>query len=184
MSSVGLSAIAIVSFYVCANALIVAAAALLAGIRTLNGALPRPLSFRQLLAIGRTLTATGLVLPGLALWHGGSELSPLQAQVWAAPSIQAGAVAIANDPRIDFAVDSENANVSANTAAGVALLILALGLAVTLVPLSSEARATFRAIRGAHAVRGIGSLRILVSDTEQVPFAAWIPGRSFIVLPA
>jgi membrane-bound lytic murein transglycosylase D len=184
MSSVGASAIAIVSFYVCANVLLVVAAALLAGVRALSGVLPRPLTYRHILIIGRILAATVVLLPILALWHGGSELSPLRAQVWAAPSMSAGTVAIANDARIELGVDSEHALVSVSAAGGVVLLILATGLVMTLVPLFSEARATFRAICGAHVIRSIGSVRILVSDQEQVPFAAWIPRRSFIVLPA
>jgi beta-lactamase regulating signal transducer with metallopeptidase domain len=181
---IGFSAIAIVSFYVCANVLIAAAAALLAGIHALNGILPRPLTYRHMLVIGRVLAVTGLFLPILALWHGSSELSPLRAQVWAAPSMHVGTGTIANGARIDLGVDSVHALVPVNAAAAVVLLILAIGLSMTLVLLLSEARATFRAIRGAHVIRSIGSLRILVSDKEQVPFAAWIPGRTFIVLPA
>jgi membrane-bound lytic murein transglycosylase D len=184
MSLIGISAVAIVSVYVCANVLLVAAAALLAGIRALNGVLPRPLTYRHILVIGRMLAVTGQLLPILALWHGGSELSPLRAQVWAAPSMNAGTVTIANGARIDLGLDSKHALVSVDAAAGMALSILAIGLVVTLVPLFSEARATIRAICGAHVIRSSGSVRILVSDQEQVPFAAWIPGRSFIVLPA
>lgn len=176
--------IVILGFCVCAHGLILAAAVFLAGIRALNRVLPRPLTYGHLLGIGRTLAVSVLVLPGLALWHGGSELSPLRAQIWAAPSMQTTRAMIAKGARIDLGVHSEHALVPVDAAACGALLILTFGLVVTLLPLIPETRAMFRAIRNAHVVRSIGSVRILVSDTEQVPFAAWIPGRSFIVLPA
>jgi len=184
MASGGLSTITILGCYVCANGLIVAAAALLAGIRALNDRLPRPLSYGQVLVIGRMLAVGVVVLPGLALWHGGSELSPLRAQVWAAPSMQAPAAVIADSARLDLGVNSEHALVPFAAAAIGAVLIVTTGLVVTLLSLIPEALATRRTIRSAHLIRSVGSVRILVTDEEQVPFAAWIPGRSFIVLPA
>ena len=183
MPSVGFSAIAIVSVYLCANVMVVAAAALLAGIRALNSAFLRALSYRHLLVIGRILALSAVFLPFLAVSHGGSELSPLRAQVWAAPTMHAGMAAVSNAARIELRVDSEQASLPVNAATGVALFIFAIGLLMTVWPLLFEVRATFRAIRDAHVLRSIGSVRILVSDTERVPFAAWIPGRSYIVLP-
>jgi membrane-bound lytic murein transglycosylase D len=182
--AVGISVIALVSCYVYANVLIVAAAALLAGLRAFNRALPRPLNYGHLLALGRVLAVTGLLLPLLAMWHGGSELTPLKAQVWAAPSMHAARAAVANVARIDVGVDAEHASVPVTAATTVVLTLFVCGLLLTLLPLLSQLRATFRVIRAAHVLRTIGAARILVSDTEQVPFAVWIPGRSYIVLPA
>jgi membrane-bound lytic murein transglycosylase D len=184
VSTVGISAIALVSCYVYANVLIVAAAALLAGIRALNGALPRPLTYGHLLTLGRLLALTALLLPLLAMGHGGSELTPLKAQVWAAPSMRAATAAVANDARIDVGIDAEHASLPVNAATTVAVALVAGGLLLTLLPLLSELGATLRVIRGAYGLRSIGAVRILVSDTEQVPFAVWIPGHSYIVLPA
>jgi membrane-bound lytic murein transglycosylase D len=184
MPSVDTAGIATLSFYACANLLFVAVAALVAGIRALNGASPRPLTYRHLLAIGRILALAGLLLPLLAVCHGGSDLSPLRAQVWSAPSMHAGTAGISRGARIELGLDSEHATLPASAASGAALLLFATGLFFTLLSLVSEARATFRAIRDAHVLRRIGSVRILVSDRERVPFAAWIPGRFFIVLPA
>lgn len=184
MPWVGPAVIAIAGCYVCVNVLMVAAAALLGAIRALNAVLPRPFAYRHLLVIGRVLAVTGLFLPGLALWHGGSALSPLRAQVWAAPSMHAGAATIATGAQIDLELDSEHALVPASAATDMLVASLAIGLLMTLLPLLKEGRATIRAVCGAHAIRRIRTMRILISDTEQVPFAAWIPGRSFIVLPA
>jgi beta-lactamase regulating signal transducer with metallopeptidase domain len=178
----GVSGIAIVSLYVYVNVLIVAAAALLATFRALNGALPRPVTYGHLLALGRLLAVTALLLPLLAIWRGGAELTPLKAQVWAAPSMRA-AMAPA-DARIDVAVNAQHASLPVNAATIVVLVFFAGGLVLTVLPLLSELTATRRAIRNAYVLRSIGSLRILVSDHERVPFAVWIPGRSYIVLPA
>jgi membrane-bound lytic murein transglycosylase D len=183
MSLVGISAIAVVSFYVYANLLIVAAAALLAGIRALNGALPRPLTYGHLLALGRILAVTGLLLPLLAMWHGGHELTPLKAQVWAAPSMHAAMAAVSQDARIDVGIDTQHASLPVHAATTVVLMLFASGLLLTLLPFISELATTLRVIRDAHVLRSIRSVRILVSDKEQVPFAVWIPGRSYIVLP-
>src|SRR6185437_8774813 len=184
MSAGSLSPLPLVSWYVYANLLLAAAAGLLAGIRALNGTLSRPLSFRHLLLLGRILAITAIILPILAMWHGGSELSPLKAQVWAAPSMHSTPGAISNGARIELGVNTERTLVAVNTITAVISALFAAGLLLTLVPLSGEARATSRAIRQAVVLRSIRSIRILISDTEQVPFAAWIPGRAYIVLPA
>jgi hypothetical protein len=183
MFSGGLPVITVIVFYACAHALIVAAAALLAGLRALNRILPRPLTYKQVLITGRILATSVLVLPGLTLWHGGGRLSPLRAQVWAAPSMQAATSPVIGSVRIDLGVQSEHALVPFDALATAALLVLAIGLVASVLPLIPEALATVRAVRSAHEVRSIGSVRVLISDREQVPFAAWIPGRSFIVLP-
>ncbi|HEY1899361.1 MAG TPA: M56 and MltD domain-containing protein [Steroidobacteraceae bacterium] len=184
MSLVGIPAIAIVSCYVYVNLLMVGAAALLAGIRALNGALPRPLTHGHLLAMGRILAVSSVLLPCLAMWHGGSGFTPLKAQIWAAPSMRAASAAVSTDARIDIGVDAQHASLPVQAATTVVLVLFASGLLLTVLPLLSEVAATRRVIRDAHALRSIGSVRILVSDSEQVPFATWVPGRAYIVLPA
>jgi hypothetical protein len=76
--SLEMSGLQIANLYLCGNLLLVAAAASLAGIRALSAILPRPLTYRHLLDIGRVLAITALLLPALAMWHGGSDLSPLE----------------------------------------------------------------------------------------------------------
>lgn len=178
------SGLTLANLYVCANLLLAAAAASLAGIRALSATLPRPLTYRHLLAIGRALVVAALLLPPLTMWNGTADLSPLKAQVWSAPSMHASAVTIPEAARIAFELDSRNVSIPLNAAAAATLALLLTGSLVTLVPLVSEARATVRAVRRAHVLRRIGRMRVLVSDHEQVPFAVWIPWRSFIVLPA
>ncbi|MGH8144673.1 MAG: M56 and MltD domain-containing protein [Steroidobacteraceae bacterium] len=184
MPAAGISAIAIAGVYVYANLLLAAAAALLAGIRTVNGRLPRALTYRHMLFVGRTLAVAALILPLFALWHGGSRFSPLDAQVWAAPSMRAGMATVPDDARIDVGVEADQASLPVDAVLGVVLLIFASGLFVAFLPALSQARSTFHAIRNAHVLRSIRSIRILVSDTEPVPFASWIPGHAYIVLPA
>jgi membrane-bound lytic murein transglycosylase D len=184
MLPIGISEVAVANAYVCANLLLVAAAALLAGIRALSAAMPRPFTYQHLLVIGRVLAVTAPFLPLLALWHGGSDLSPLTTQVWSAPSMHASATAIPDSAQIELGLDSQHASLPLNEATRATLLFFLAGLFLTLRPLVSEARAIFHSIRNAHVLRHIGRVTVLVSDRERVPFAAWIPGRSFIVLPA
>jgi beta-lactamase regulating signal transducer with metallopeptidase domain len=184
MPSVQMSALTIAHLYLCGNLLLVAAAASLAGIRALSAILPRPLTYRHLLVVGRVLAITALLLPPLALWRGGSELSPLRAQVWSAPSMHAGTTAISGAAQIELEMNAQHASLSLNAATAATLVLFVTGLFITLVPLVSEARVTFRAVRNAHVLRCIGRVRVLVSDQEHVPFALWIPGHSLIVLPA
>jgi peptidoglycan lytic transglycosylase D len=184
MSLLGISSVSIVSFYIYANLLIVSAAGLLAAIRAANRALPRPLSFRHLLLTGRILAIAAVLLPILAIYYGGSALSPLKAQVWAAPTMYTGPVAMSDYARIDLGVDLGHASLPVDALTIVVLALFSGGLVVALLPLLSEVRATYRAIRDAHVLRRIGLVRILVSDEELVPFAAWAPGRCFVVLPA
>ncbi len=184
MLPVEISEVAIVNWYVCANLLLLISAAALAGIRALSRVLPQPLTYRHLLAIGRVFAVAALLLPVISQWHGGGDLSPIRAQVWSAPSMHATKTAAPHAARIELKFDSQRASLPLNAAAGAILLLFAAGLLLTLLPLVSEARATLRAIRGAHVLRRIGGIRVLVSDTERVPFAAWIPGHLFIVTPA
>jgi beta-lactamase regulating signal transducer with metallopeptidase domain len=178
------SALALANLYLCANLLLAAAAASLAALRAFGTALPRPLTYRHLLIIGRVLAVTALLLPALALWRGDSALSPLKAQVWSAPSMSTAAAAIPGTARIELGSDSQHALVPLNAAADAFVLLFAAGLLITLLPLLPEALATFRAVSDAHLLRRMGHVRILISDRQPVPFAAWIPGRCLIVLPA
>lgn len=178
------SGLLLANLYVCANLLLPAAALLFAGIRALSAALPRPLTYRHLLVIGRALAVTALLLPPLTMWHGTGDLSPLKAQVWSAPSMHANAVTVPEAARIAFELDSRNVSLPLNAAAAATLVLFVIGSLVTLLPLVSEARVTARSLRSAHVLRRIGRVRVLVSDHEQVPFAVWIPWHSFIVLPA
>ncbi len=179
-----MSGFAIANLYLCGNLLLLAAAASLAAIRALSATLPRPLTYRHLLVIGRVLAVTALLLPPLVMWRGRSDLSPLRAQVWSAPSMHAGTAAISNTAQIELGLNSQHASLSLNAVAVAMLVLFVSGLFITLWPLVREARTTFRAVRNAHLLRCIGRVRVLVSDQERVPFAVWIPGHTLIVLPA
>lgn len=184
MFAADISAVSLITVYVSANVLMVASAALLVTLRALNGILPRPLSFRHLLRLGRILVIGAAILPVCALLQEGGRLAPLKAQVWAAPSMRPGPDALVNDARIDFGVRAEHALLPMNLITAAVATLFAGGLSLTLLSLLGEARALSRAIRDAVVLRRIGSIRILISDTEQVPFAAWTPWRAYVVLPA
>src|ERR1700734_3458893 len=100
MAAAQMSGLALANLYLCANLLLAAAAASLAGIRALSALLPRPLTYRHLLVIGRVLGLAALLLPPLAMWRGGGDLSPLRAQGWFAPAMHAGTAAISGTPRV------------------------------------------------------------------------------------
>jgi beta-lactamase regulating signal transducer with metallopeptidase domain len=180
----GALGVGIINYYLCANLLLIAAAIALAGIRALNSALPRPLTYRHLLSLGRAVALAALLLPFLAIRLDTGHLEPLRAQVWSAPTMHTAAASIPHAARIELGFESQLPSLPLDTAAGALLLFFAAGLLVGLVPLVAEVRSIRRAIRDAHLVRHIGRTRVLISDTERVPFAVWIPGSFFIVLPA
>jgi membrane-bound lytic murein transglycosylase D len=142
------------------------------------------LTNRHLLGLGRVLAVTALVLPVPTIWHGGSELAPLKAQVWSAPTMQADSATIPYAARIELGVDSQVASLPLDAVTYGILLFFAASLVVGLAPLLSEACATWRAIRDAHVLRQIGHVRLLISEKTHVPFAAWTPKHAFVVLPA
>lgn len=118
------------------------------------------------------------------MWRGAGDLSPLEAQVWSAPSMHAKADTIPGAASIDFGFDSRKVSLPLNATTAATLAFFVIGSLVTLLPLVSEARATAYSMRASHPLRRIGRVRVLVSDCEQVPFAVWIPWRAFIVLSA
>ncbi len=170
--------------YIGAHLLLVVAATLLAGLRAFGRCSTRPLSYRHLLLAGRLLAIGALCLPLLAVWQGGTALSPVRAQVWSAASMYAGAAALSPGGQLEVGLSSAHALLSVAVAATAVAGLFGGGLLLTLLRLVPEARATFRAIHAAHCLRSIGSIRLLVSDRDGVPFAAWIPRRCFIVVPA
>src|ERR1700734_2339740 len=141
MAAAQMSGLALANLYLCANLLLAAAAASLAGIRALSAILPRPLTYRHLLVIGRVLGLAALLLPPLAMWRGGGDLSPLKAQVWSAPSMHAGTAAISGTARIELGLNSQHASLSLNAVAVATVLLFVSGLFITLWPLVCEARA-------------------------------------------
>lgn len=184
MSSIEMSWPTIVSFYIRANLLFTGTAALLSTIRNISAVLPRPLTYVHLLGIGRALALSAVLLPTVAMWWGGGDLSPLRAQVWSAPTMHVGAHTIPDAARIELQFVSQHVSLSLHAATVAALLLFAIGTFITLLPLTKEGWATFCAVRSAHVIRRIGRIRVLVSDREYIPFAAWMPGYYWIVLPA
>lgn len=177
-------ALQIVGCYIGAHLVIGVAAALLSGLRAFSTRARRPVSYQHLLLIGRLLTLGALCLPLMALWHGSGAFAPVRVQVWSAPSMYASTAILTRGPQVELGIDSARTFLAADMAALVAMVIFAGGLLLTLPRLVPDARATFHAIRTAHPLRSMGWVRLRVSDTESVPFAAWIPGRCFIVVPA
>ena len=184
MSPVDLSAITLVSLYLYGNVLLAAAATALVGIRALSRVLPQPMTYRHILATGRILAVVALIIPILPSWHGRSELSAISAQVWAWPSMTAGMATAGDDARIAVGIEAIQTSLGVSVVKGVTLMLFLGGFLVVLLHAFSQARSTFRSIRNAQVLRSVRSVRILISDIERVPFALWIPGRSYIVLPS
>ena len=184
MSAVDLSALALVGVYLCANVLLAAAATALAGIRALSRIVPQPMTYRHILATGRILAAVALIAPILSCWHDGSELSPIRAQVWAGQSMTANDTAVGDDARIAVGIAAIQTSLGVSAVKVGTLLFFAGGFLMVLLPACSQVRRTFRSIQNAQVIRNIRTVRILVSNSESVPFALWVPGRAYIVLPA
>src|SRR5215469_14730 len=102
MPFVEMSGASVVSLYVCANLLLVGVAVLLAAIRALSAVFPRPLTYGHLLAVGRALALSALLLPPIAMWRGDGDLSPVRAQVWSAPSMHVGAESRVAPARVEL----------------------------------------------------------------------------------
>jgi len=179
-----LSMIEIAGCYVTAHVLVGIATVLLAGLRLWSARSQRPFRYRHLLLIGRLLALSALCLPLLALWHGNRSFSPLRVQVWAAPSMFASPSMLPPGGQIELGLSSARAFLTVEAAALAATAVFVGGLLLTLLRLIPEARATFRAVHESHSLRSLGSVRLRVSDSARVPFATWIPGRRYIVVPA
>lgn len=179
-----MTSVALVNGYLCAHALLVAAACFLCGLRALNGKLNRPFASRQLLQLGYVIAVAALLLPLVALVPGREDFLPHTAQVWSGATMQDSSATGAADHQLALSVAHANASMPLSRAAWLAGGLFISGLLVMLATVVVDAFATLRIIRSAQIMRRRGRLAILTTESVTVPFSFWVPGRYFIVVPS
>lgn len=171
-------------FYICANVLLVVAAATLEILRAVSPRLRRPMAYRHQLRLGQATALAALLLPLVSSFSGRSTLLPLSAQIWSAPTLRDGALAAHTDQRGLVSFGSSAASIPLDVASRAAAILFAAGLLFVLARLARDAAGTARIIADAHAIRHYRSARLLASERISVPFSFWMPARSFIVVPS
>jgi membrane-bound lytic murein transglycosylase D len=172
------------NLYICANVLLVLAAALLGGLRAASARLRRPIAYRHQLRLGQIMAVAGILLPAVSLLSDHDSFLPQTAQVWSAPAMQNGAVSALPDHRITVSFASSNASLPLSFVGQAAVALFLIGLFVLLARVAMDAAATMRIITSAQTIRRHGRLKILASERIQVPFSFWLPTRYFIVMPS
>jgi membrane-bound lytic murein transglycosylase D len=179
-----MAALTPMNVYICANVLLVLAAALLESIRAISPKLSHPMAYRHQLRLGQATALAALLLPLVSSISGRSSFLPQTAQVWSAPTISDGALAALTDQRTLVSFGSSGPSIPLNVACQTAAIVFAAGLLFVLARLARDAAATARIIADAHTIRRHRSARILASERICVPFAFWLPARYFIVVPS
>jgi membrane-bound lytic murein transglycosylase D len=175
--------------YLCANLLLVLAAALLLVVRSVSITLQRPLAYRHQLRMGQAMALAAVLLPAVLLplasaFSGRGGFLPQTAQVWSAPTMGQGAPAALEAHRVAVSLGSSGASVPLDGVSRVVSVLFAAGLLVVLARLAKDAAATLRVIADAQAIRRLGSSTILASELIDVPFSFWLPARYYIVVPS
>jgi len=170
--------------YICANVLLVLAAALLEGLRAASPMLRQPMAYRHQLRLGQAMALGALLLPLVSSFSGRSSLLPQTAQIWSAPTLRAGALAALTEQRLAVSFGSSGATMPLDVASQAAGIVLAAGLLLVLARLARDAVTTSRIIANAQTIRRHRSVRILASERICVPFSFWLPARYFIIVPS
>jgi beta-lactamase regulating signal transducer with metallopeptidase domain len=172
------------NLYVCANVLLVLAAALVEGVRAVSPRLRQPMAYRHQLRLSQAAVLAALLLPLFSSSSSGSGLLPLTAQVWSAPAAAERALPGLNaDPSL-VSFGPSSATLPLDLVRQVALIVFVAGLVWVLARLARDALATARIIADAQTIRRHRSLRILASERCSVPFSFWVPGRCYVVVPS
>lgn len=179
-----MAALTPMNVYICANVLLVLAAALLEGIRAVSPMLRSPMAYRHQLRLGQATALGALLLPLVTSFSLRSSFLPQTAQVWSAPTIGDGALAELTNQRTLVSFGSSGASIPLDVARQAATIVFAAGLLIVLGRLARDAAATTRIIADAHTIRRHRSVRILASERICVPFSFWLPTRSFIIVPS
>src|SRR5688572_19851580 len=105
-----MAALTPMNVYICANVLLVLAAALLESLRAVSPMLRRPMAYRHQLRLGQAAAMAALLLPLVSSLSGRSTFLPQSAQVWSAPTIRDGALALLTDQRTLVSLGSSGAS--------------------------------------------------------------------------
>jgi membrane-bound lytic murein transglycosylase D len=175
------ASLALLNAYLCANALMVVAVALLMAIGRVNARLTQTIAYRQQLRLGYVLTAAALFLPFIGGWSASPEFTARGAQVWSAPTMHSGSSA---GEIVAVALVAPDVRISLDSAVGIGACLLIAGLMVLVLRMTRDAIGVVRVIHGAQAIRRQGSVRVLSTEQAVVPFSFWVPSKKFIVVPA
>lgn len=158
------------------------AATLLCALRALNSKLRLPFTQRQLLLVAYALVVASLLAPlsAASLIEGGAMLPPA-VQVWSGSSLH-----VATEVASTVVITGAGGAPGATAMSQWALLVtaaFAAGLAWMLLRLAIDLWRVQRLAAAAHTLRKQGHARVLVSDSVQVPFSSWTPGRNLVFMP-
>jgi membrane-bound lytic murein transglycosylase D len=171
-------------FYVSANALLMVAYALFMSAKVAGSRLGRPLSHHQQLYFIYGLIAFSMAAPLVAAAFTQKPFYFAPAQVWSAPSFSTPGTQPtgASGATISFAAGGAQLPIDRVTQLLTAICLT--GMAICLTRVFFGAASARRIIANSHVIRRCGSLVIHASAGPCVPFSIWMPGRSFIVVPA
>ncbi|MFT3733421.1 MAG: M56 family metallopeptidase [Hyphomicrobium sp.] len=170
--------------YLCANVLLVLAAALVESVRAVSPLLRQPMAYRHQLRLCQAAALAALLLPLLGSSSGRSGLLPSTAQVWSAPSASEGALPGPVQQRSHVSFGSSSASLPFDVVSQLAGVVFVAGLVWVLARLAGDAWATMRIISEAQTIRRQRSVRILASEQVSVPFSFWLPGRCYVTVPS
>jgi len=169
------------NMYLCANALLIVAVAMLSILQNISRRLQHPLAYRQLLWIGYGASVAALLLPLICAFVS-HDVMPYTLQVWSAPSMRSVETMV-TDPRVAIPSNLTNASVPLSIVEMIAPILVCTGILVFLFRLVLDASAISRILLGAQTMRRHHGSRLLVSDRVQVPFSFWFPGARIVVIP-
>jgi membrane-bound lytic murein transglycosylase D len=176
--------VALLNWYLSANALVVVAALLLSGIHAVSLRLAQPFAYRHLLQLGYAMAAGAVLLPCIGSLSLHEPLIAHSVQMWSAATMHDSIHAATDDQRITVSLAPAGTSMPLSAAARLASCAFAFGLLVVLARVVMDAWVIARIITGAHLIHGRGCWKVLASDAIAVPFSFWLPGHYFIVVPA
>jgi membrane-bound lytic murein transglycosylase D len=176
--------VAFVRAYLLANALIVLATLILLVVRAAGARLRRPVSYRQQLQLAYALIVAAMAGSWLALPSGGANFLPMTTQVWSAPSMNAVRASAENLERASLSAGASETSVPLDLLTQAVVAVCLIGSLLALARILAGVWSARRAVRRAHLVRRLGTLRILATDEACVPFSCWVPGACYIVVPS
>jgi beta-lactamase regulating signal transducer with metallopeptidase domain len=172
------------NLYICSNLLLGVAAAGVAAVRWARRKQLLKPSYRHHLRVAYALTLTALLLPlaTLPFESGVFEAdSPGFAQIWSGASMREAASA-QPEQRLAVTLAESEWSLSLDAARFIAALVAA-GALLFLLRLVQDARRVRAIIAATDCIARRGGLRVLAGEDVQVPFAFWVPGRHYIVVP-
>lgn len=180
-----MQSLTMLNLYISINVLLLLAAG---GVAALRWARRRQLlqpSHRQHLRVAYALTLTALLLPLAMLPFQGGIFEPDApgfAQIWSGATMR-GAAGAPPEQRLAVTLAQSELSLSLDAARLIGALVVG-GVLLFLLLLLQDARRLRAVIATSDCVARRGSLRVLAGESVQVPFALWVPGRHFIVVPA